>query len=728
MIFVNYPGHFIAGLLLVVFAALMFFAFDSKQIKKARLWQWLLLFVQYGAVVILLLLLWDPSQAQMSDAVSRNSVVALFDTSESMSVVEEGRRSRLDRAMEVFTGKFHPADPEGPEYKLYGFDSDSYFSRSADSFHRWGDRTNFGSVLKLIEKCRRRELPAASDAQPGQGSGKIVGVVVFSDGQADEKNIGSLGRGPNKDLKVVFVGVGSKNPQTDIAIKSIKAPSQVTVGMAYRVDVDASVRNLQPGRVVLELLKNGAVVDSQQRSVTNKNDQVKVHFVVGADTLGRDTLMVRAAASAVETNLANNVRSTMVNVVENAKLHVLLYSQVANFDVGKVREALVRDKKVQLELGLDAIKRPVLAVKAQMMCGHVPLPKSKEGFYRYDVIILGPCAVDNLSAEQIDGLYSFVVDRGGGLIVLPGRQEYGPSGWKHEKVKSLVPLIGSGDTEAVTTLQEGPVQLTFEGVDSEVISPAYLKEHPTPSSPYYSVVDKKPAAMVLAAVGREPLIVTHRVGRGRVCFLNVSKLFRWYRQDLDGGLLQKFMSGVTAYVGRLTSVEAGVDIFAERSTVQAHRIRFDAYVRNSSFEPVDGATVLLNVSEKVLRMDERGQGHYAAEIDDFGEESIIAAAQAELGGVYLGEKTIAVNLPLPRREMDNVELDSAFLGALAKQVGGKYMGADDVPSDMSKCFEAKTAVSKFANMRSVWPRWWVLVTLCGVLSLGWFVRRAVGFV
>ena len=51
--------------------------------------------LQYAVIVILLLILWNPSRPKVSQALSRNSVLAFFDTSESMSVVEDGR---VDRA------------------------------------------------------------------------------------------------------------------------------------------------------------------------------------------------------------------------------------------------------------------------------------------------------------------------------------------------------------------------------------------------------------------------------------------------------------------------------------------------------------------------------------------------------------------------------------------------------------------------------------------------------
>ncbi|GAF98426.1 unnamed protein product, partial [marine sediment metagenome] len=144
MIFVNYPGHLIAGLLLIIFAVLITFAFRSGEMQKAKLkpYRLPLILLQYVSIVILLLILWNPSRPKASETVSKNSVLALFDTSESMSVVEDKQITRLDKALNILEEKFHPLDPDGPDYKIFGFDHRVYHSGSSVFLRRWGSQTN----------------------------------------------------------------------------------------------------------------------------------------------------------------------------------------------------------------------------------------------------------------------------------------------------------------------------------------------------------------------------------------------------------------------------------------------------------------------------------------------------------------------------------------------------------------------------------------------------------
>ena len=736
MVFVDYFGHFVSGLLLVVFAAVMVAAYLSHEARKAKFWRPLLWLFQYSAIVILLLILWNPSRPQMGESSARNSVLVLFDTSESMSVVEDESGTRLDKALSVFEERFQPHDPDGPVYRVYGFDRQSYYSDSADSLRRWGRQTNMHSALGALSKY---ELTMGGDALESEGSednkgqkvfngGKVVGAVIFTDGQADDKNVNSYLPVSDKNIKVSIIGVGSKTPQSDISVKSIKAPSRVAVGMVYNVDVEVSGKNLGAERVLLELLRGDYIIASRSVPGEKLSSGLTEKFEVGAVRLGKESISARVSSAVKEVNAANNERSTMVEVIENARLKVLFYSQVVNFNIGKVRQALARDKKIELDIGLDAIKKSDLSKKASQMCGHVGLPEGEEGFYKYDVIILGPCAADRLSASQIDGLYSFVVERGGGLILLPGKSEYGPSGWKNEKIRALIPVAFEAGRETERSMRTGRIELTAEGFDSKIVNKTELRNYEDAVSAYYADAEKKPAASTLASVGGEPIVAVHRVGRGRVCLVNASKLFRWYREDLKGGMLQKFVSGLTSYVGSVTNAEAGVELFAERISGQSNSLRFDAYVRDNQFAGISGATVLLSIGKDFYQMNPAGDGYYAVEVEDIVDESVVATVQAEIEGAFLGEKTIAVNLPALRNEMTNIELDSNFLVGLTKRLGGRYFYIDDFDKDISKGYEGRTYVSSLSSMISVWPRWTLLLILCGILSINWFIRRAIGLV
>jgi hypothetical protein len=732
MILVDYPGHIVAGMLLTVFAVLVFFAFRCGELQKAtrQSYRWPLIVLQYVAIVILLLILWNPSRSKVSEELSRNTVLAFFDTSESMSVVEEGRASRLDRALDIFQKKFRPLDADSPTYKIFGFDRNAYHSGSSNFLRRWGLSTNMHSFQSVLGKYDHSEEPAKES--------KVTGAIIFTDGQADDKNVHTYLPLNNKDFQIAIIGVGSRDQYSDIAITSINAPSRIGIDTTGTMQVSVSTRNLQNQPVTVELLKDDYVVDSKEIPAESfKKDlylsdsltkNATTEFTIGAEGVGSYNFSVRAKALEHEVNPANNVRTIMVDVVEETRLKVLLYSQVANFDIGKLRQVLVRDEKIELDLGLDVIRVPALAENMSKTYGYVGLPEDRRGFNKYDVIVLGPCELDALTDAQITGLYSFVVDRGGGLIMLPGKAEFGLAEWTSKKIKALIPVIFDAENPTIRPSSPDQIELTLEAIESKLLDHGMLLDNDQPVLPYYRVANPKPASTTLASIKETPIISVHRVGRGRVCLLNISRLFSLYREDLQGGLLYKMMAGLNAHLGKVTTREAGIELFAERVDGQTDKIKFEAYVCDNSFAPVAGANVLLNIRDEVLRMNETERGYYVVQVDDVYGQAIVATAQAELNGVFLGEKTVAVNLPPVKNEMTNIELDEKFLRELAGKLNGKFFYADDINEDIGQIFEAQARIGSSRSITSVWPGWPLLFILCVMLGLNWFIRRAIGLV
>jgi hypothetical protein len=418
----------------------------------------------------------------------------------------------------------------------------------------------------------------------------------------------------------------------------------------------------------------------------------------------------------------------MVDVADIENLKVLLYSRTANFDIGKIRQALASDARIELELAFDVIRSPVLSTDASQACGYVKLPDDREGFRKYDVIILGPCDLISWTDVQVDGLHSFVADRGGGLVVLPGREGLGPATWRHNEARELLPAILDAYNERIWPPHSGQMELAQEAVDEQVLNGEDLGLLDSPTAAHYRILDTKPAATVLAHVGGTPAIAIHRVGRGKVCLLNISKLFLWYDGKSEGGLLSRVFSSLVSAMALPGGATSNVEVFIERAEPQSSAITFSAYICDQYSEPLDGANVLLTLGDRVLPMNPTSHGYYTAQVDDADNQSVIATVQAESGGVFIGEKTVAANLPPLRGEMTDTQLDERFLISLATKVKGRYVHIDDLKKGAANMFEAKTLAGVSEQVTSLWPTWPLLLLIFAVLTFGWFLRRAKGLV
>jgi len=755
MIFADYPGHLVAFVLVPATAAIVFLAFRASQLQTARRgrYRWLLAAMHYATVLLLLVILWNPSAWQQEETFGRNTVLAVFDTSESMSIADDGRAARLDKSLSRFAECLDAQGEAGPQYRVYGFDDRAYHCGTADLLRRWGSRSNLHEAFSLVAGGAGNEEPA--------------GVVVFTDGRADDRDPRRYLPPQGENLPVLIVGVGARSARPDIAIETISSPATAWVDTAYDVAVVVTAANVPKAPVTLEFLCDDEIVQTHQlgREQFRPGDsgaaQALVEFTVPARQLGTQVLTARVKPCPGEINLANNARSTSVQVTQERSLRVLLYTQWAGFDIGKIRQSLAWDKRIRLDLGFDVIRDSGLADRALRASGYVTEADFKDRCNEYDVIILGPCH----TGFQAEDMYDFVARRGGGLLLLPGStveslatqaEGHGssmlPVSWRghlalasrgHPGLASpargmlTVPRVRGQD--ALATLERlDPIRLwppqrdaikpSFEARIARVFDPEMFENARWKVSPYYEIAAVKPAATALVTAGGLPIVAVHRIGRGRVCLLNASKLFTLYGEDREGGALSELMCSLVAYLGRTSAQGAGVELFAERMDDNAQRVEFNAYVVDKAFEPVVAANVLMTAGEQTVSMEPTGRGYYRATLDWGSAQSVVATAQAELNGSFLGERTLATNLPPVRDEMSCVDLDEPFLRALAERLRARYVHIEDLDEDAAKLFVPRHQIGVTETVNSVWPRWPVLVTLCLLLSAGWFIRRAIGLV
>ncbi len=732
MIFADYPGHIAALILFVIAAGVVFFAFRSSELQKEKYkyFKWLLIAMRFLIIVILILILWNPSSTELVDTMSKNNVLVFFDTSESMSVIEKAGNRRLDTALKIFDEKLHSHSNVEPEYKILGFDNEVYHSGSTQLLRRWGNHTNIQNIITTLGKYDQ-----ISNDTGNLSNDSTKGAIIFTDGQADDQRTTIYSPLMREDFPIVIVGVGSRNNGTDVEIKTVKAPIKAMVDSIYNVEIVAAANNLVEDSVTIELLKDNLVIDSANVTASkftnadNRESQnVSVQFTVSADILGTHNITARIKTIENEVNTTNNIYNTFVDVVENEDLNVLYYSQAAEFNVGKIRQVLSLDPRIHLDFCLDAIKTVEQSSSVKKVLNYARLPETEDQFNKYDIIILGNFCIDALSNQQITGLYNFVAQRGGGLIMLPGREEYGPAGWDNPKAKLLLPVIFNPTEPKLWPPDPKQVELSVEGNYEIILPEEDIPFFDFAASAYYNVDKIKPTSSTLAASGKNPLIIIQRIGRGKVCLLNISKLFSWYCEDKNGGWLYSLMSQLTSYLGQSPAKSAGVELFAERQNTDDNKVKFTAYVRDKTYSPVSQANVLLNINNQIYSMSPSGSGYYVTEIDNLQTDRIVASAQAEYSGVFLGEKAIAVNLPSRKTEMSDTRFNEQYLQKLAKQINATYIYCDDVDNELVKSFDAQTQVGQTTRIISIWPNWYLLGLICILLSIEWFIRRAKGLV
>ncbi len=715
MVLASYPGTLIAAAIVASALALLLLAYRAKACAQAGYWRVLFGSMQALALLALLFILWNPSMPQFVEKKTRNTVLTLVDSSRSMSMADVDGKPRLEASVEAIQKVLIGDNPEAPLFSLYGFDARAYPAQSSNALHRYGDRSDLHTALEAV---RHYDLPREDDS-----AGQIVGAVVFTDGQVDDRVVTAYAPLQHQGIKLLFVGTGAVDAAPDVCLKSLRVPARALVETQYQAVLVLGKTGTLPGPVRVEVLSGNDLMFAQEVAPDAIADDKPVFCSLAASTLGPQPLTARIVPFEGEANPENNQRSAQVEVVDEEPINVLLYSHEASADIGKMRQALERDKKVRLDLGFDVLKANS-GKDHKSMPGHVPFPSTPEAFNKYDVIILAAVQFSSLTNQQVDGLYSFVNDRGGGIAIMPScgcgvkLDAFG------EKLRSLLPAFPVQDSHS-----EGgsaiPL-LTADGRSSRVFSDDALEKFQPTAQPIYASLDVKPASRTFLRGGDSALLVGQRLGRGYAALINLKPLATWYRADLDGGALRVLMSGLTAYLGRTTQRESGVELFAARPQGTPQFVRFDCTVMDRSYAPVSEANVLLETGGITYRMLETSHGRYTAEVNAGTRESISAHVAAEKDGLLLGERILSASVPLTTGEMDRTEQDREFLSTLAERMGGTYCNLPDLKTQAAGLFEASRSTRKVHELTPVWRRWAVFLAIAGTLTACWFLRRAKG--
>jgi hypothetical protein len=716
IVFTDYPGHIATLLIVGVVTALLVCSFRTGTLHSLPILRWVFGALAIVVVLMLIVLTWNPCRVRMTGHKEQNTLLVCFDTSESMSVTDQSQ-SRLDQALTAFEQNFVVSQANKPNCRWYGFDSEFRPISRKNIGKQWGARSDLQTALTKL----------TGYAQPQQGTkgspaSSMCGVVVFTDGQVDNKQIQSYIKLQRDDCPVMIVACGDDGPVKDIEVRTVKAPVSVRVEQRYDIVAQIAALNLNAQPIEVQLWINDVLADRAPVTISQEGKPHDVRFSAHALAPGIDEVRVVADAVDGEANIHNNTRTRLVEVRADNAMRVLLYSQVPGFDIAKIRQCLTRDARVKLDFVYDAIIYPKLQkAHADRL---TRFPTSAGEFNQYDLIVLGPCGFDRFSGEQITRLYNFVTKHGGSVVFLPGRQSFGLEECEIDEISALIPVDFDGPMDAVPT---PGLSITEEGRDKNYSEAICHEDRGNDIEVAYASIRKKPAASTVLRCGQLALVCTHRIGRGRTAILNSRNIYQVYRGDKEDGPLFRLLGDIVTDVADRPSRQGHIEVFVRR-TDDTTGLVFEGRVTDQTYAAARRATVLLELNDRITRMKEAGPGTYITTIQDFQGTSVFARVRAEHHGIYLGEKAIAMELDAVKHEMDDTRCDKDFLRALCDHVGAKYVDADKIGPETFGRFQAYRTGRQDRQLQRIWPRWWVFALLCSMLLAQWFMRRAKGLI
>lgn len=734
----------------------------------------LAMLLKLGAVTALAFCLLEPMRRIERPRPGANVMALVVDNSRSMEMRPPGdTESRIDQ----IRGDL-------------GSDS-AWQSRIAQDFDV--RRYAFDDRLRAVEELGQLEFDgnnsSLADAVDTLGkrfaSRPVAGMLLFTDGLATDNVEETLDR-PDLTFPIYPVVYGKESKLQDISISDTSvAMSSFELAPA---NVEATVRatGLAGESISVRLFDmSGKTLDKQSIACDSDTFERKVRFQFRPSEPGFQLVRIRAMLAKEDGEEVEATSAREVTVLNNSRLFavdrgggpfkILYVAGRPNWEFKFIRRALEEDVEIRLKALIRiAKKEPKFSFRDKDVDSSNPLlagfseddetaeqydepvilrigvdedelkagfPSGEEDLFQYHAIVIDDVEADFFSQQQMLLIRKFVAERGGGLLMLGGQENFLGSAYKETPVGDVLPVYLRGQEKSAAKDQPIRYRLTREGSlepwlrlrANKVDEDKRVRQMPDFLT-WNTVADVKPGASVLAeldtAGGKQPGLVIQRFGKGRSMALLVGDFWRWSMRratpDTDD-LAQSWRQ-----IGRWLTGDVPKRVVAE---VEPPISALDPYLvtvtlRDPNYDALDNATIELKVVEPdgkevtaTATPDPERAGVYKAEYwskSDGGYRCTIEATGPD--GEVIDPLVTGWTAEPSAREFARVEADQEILKRLAEKSGGELVDISDLDSFVETLPTKKVPITE-SRVEPLWHRPWFVLFAIGCLCVEWGLRR-----
>ncbi len=724
----------VAGLVAIALAlALALRGRHASDTRVAGRWRLPLIWLaQWTTAALVLLLLWRPAIAVSELVPQANVIAVLVDDSRSMGIPEHGV-TRMQQVSQALQGDWLTRLGATFQTRLYRFDSSLVrIEGSAAAFAATGPATHINAVLNEF----------ASDT----ASVPVGAVVLLSDGG---DNTGRIDRNTIEVLRqrripVHTVGFGSTLVPQDVEIESVALTSRALAHSRVTAIVEVSQAGFANRHTNVSVRDGTRLLATRELVLGADGATVSTDVTFDLPDAGPRVLRFLVAPLPGEGNTLNNELAHLVNV-EAGPRRILYVEGEPRWEYKFIRRAEEDDTAVQLvsmlRISENKLYRQGVKDPLELAQG---FPTRPEELFGFDGLIVGSVDAGYFSPAQQGLMREFVDRRGGGLLLLGGRQALSDGVWGGSQLNDLLPVT-LPMTSGTFHRESATVSLTAMGADSAITRLVddraanialwnklpYLMDFQDPGT-------VKPGAAELAQMhfsGRTmPLLVTQNYGRGRTAVLATGgtwrwqmslplgdpthavfwhQLLHWLASDTRGQLSAQVSAGILQDDGRvqlLADVRDRNYLPAADAVVSAHMIGPDRLQADLSLRAVPGIP-----------------GRYQADWTAPAVGMYVADLTANEGSLSAGHDTIAFQREDGAAENFHTGQNVALLKSLAAETGGRYWTPDELEG-LARAIPFSNAGVSVQRYQDLWNMPALFLLLVALRMLEWLLRRRWGVV
>jgi hypothetical protein len=613
-----------------------------------------------------------------------------------------------------------------------------------------------------------------------------AGIILLTDGRHNTaESVEPIARKLGVQRVPIFpVAIGgSRLPPTDAAVAGVDAPDSVSTNDRVSFSLDLKLDGLSGTNVTVTLFDGGTAVASN--NVTPNAPAFRQQLLLSdvPKTNGLHTYRIAVETFPSEVDVSNNVCSLPV-LVGSDPIKVLLIDGYPRWEFRYLKNMFMeRDRNVRLQYVLfhpDQVtgitNRPPRAANAapdQTEAEATLAPTNEAEWLKFDVIILGDVAPQDLGRENQEILKKYVLNRGGSLIVIAGSRHM-PHGYVRTPLAEILPVVFKPSNRPVLTAPETEYRITLTAQgrntmfmklddDAERNLEAW-NEIPGLHWRHGFLTAKEGATVLAYATGPETgvseplaqvpdaelllkqqqferenaLAVTHHAGFGSVLMFGFDQ--SWRLRYRKGDLYHhKFWGQILrwATADRIAAGASPLRIGTTRPRYPSGSpVRLLARLATPQFMPIANAAPYATIwtgDRKMLRRQliyrPESPGVYAAEVDSLPEGNYRVVLETE-GLVEPGsapaQPVTAEFSVTSAMDSERVELaaDRGLLTSVAALTAGRVLEPAELESVMKRLGPATVSTTERRQI-DIWNSWPWLLLILALLTAEWVLRKRV---
>jgi len=377
-------------------------------------------------------------------------------------------------------------------------------------------------------------------------------------------------------------------------------------------------------------------------------------------------------------------------------------------------------------------------------------PADKADLFKYKAIILGSVEASFFTFDQLRMISDFVSQRGGGFLMLGGKNSFGQGGYINTPLEDVLPLNLGRSANEIPAFQdlEYKVRLTSYGLQhaigrlslSEDQNRKRWEQAPTLVG-FNPTSGLKPGATALAqgsapdARGQNPVILAfQRFGRGKSVAFTAASSWRW-RMGLEhsDNFHELFWKQMLRWL--VSDVTDPVTVTTEK---QSYSLDESAVLRaetnDAAFMPINNAQLTARVKSPsgeftatTLTWDVEKDGIYSGTFKPQEEGVHEVTVEAFQGSKSLGASKASFLVAESVEEFHDAAMNAGLLRRLSSETGGRYYSSGDLRSLPDDISYIEKGASRLED-KDLWDMPFLFLLLAGLISGEWILRKRKGLV